>query len=308
MTSTEPELVSVVYHECFHVYQKNHFKPSKVDDFFQAIAAYPEMNPRFRAYSRAQVGVLSNHNISAEVAGCQLNKLARRRYDLLAHHPGTLPFEKMMERMEGTAYYVGQRVLSERYSQPPHPLTYTSGPFHMYLTGEAVCRLLDITCGGWQKHVEGGESLSEILMRCFGTVECTLDDLHLPIMIATETQAVAEIRARLLERVQGLEAANPMRVSLPAGISIRRSFNPMKIAPLGDGRLIHDDFLILQIPSGTIHLKGGGIIEDTIRHEVCFPSAPLECREGTLAANCPTAEISVKNAVQTGENLFIIEK
>ncbi|MBN2004520.1 MAG: hypothetical protein JXA21_14285, partial [Anaerolineae bacterium] len=41
----ERELIAVVYHECFHVYQRQRFQYNEEYDFFEIMAFYPELNP-----------------------------------------------------------------------------------------------------------------------------------------------------------------------------------------------------------------------------------------------------------------------
>ncbi len=45
MCRSETELIPLVYHECFHVYQnRGAFQFSEQFDFFKALAFYPELN------------------------------------------------------------------------------------------------------------------------------------------------------------------------------------------------------------------------------------------------------------------------
>ncbi len=305
MFPDEASLVPAAIHECFHVYQGSGvFEPGEGYDFFQAFAVYPELDAEFRAICRAEVEVLNQSGWPERIRGQYLAALAQRRYSILCQRKEVLPFEKSLERLEGTANYVGQRVQVERYNFQPGPLSCVYGPYHTYSTGPAVCCLLDRLVKNWQARIESGEIPSEILMNTGGTQDVDLAALRLPEKISQEEEQVNGIRREYLAQLHRLEENNPIHLELSPELSIQHSFNPVRITALGDGRLIHNDFLIVQLPDGEIHLRGGGILEDTARHELIFPHTELDFANGSLAASTSTAQISLQNVVRVGENRY----
>jgi hypothetical protein len=174
----------------------------------------------------------------------------------------------------------------------------------MYTIGPAYCRLLELLEKNWRARIENGEAPSEILLQTYGCVDEDLSILHLPERMIREEAVANDIRSRLQARIDALENNNPIHIQLLPGIPIQRSFNPMEINSLGDGRLIHADFLILQIPGGSIELRGEDVFDNIICNEVIFPDVPHFYANGNLEANVETAKITLHNVRQTGKNHF----
>jgi hypothetical protein len=86
-----------------------------------------------------------------------------------------------------------------------------------------------------------------------------------------------------------------IRVQLPAHVSVYRSFNPMKIVSLGDGRLLHTGYLVVQLPHGQITIRGQVALEDYNRGELLFRAVSWQEREGRVVVHPPAIQIALSN-------------
>ena len=306
---TAKNLIPLVYHEAFHVYQgEGVFRFVEQFHFFEVLAYYPELDGTYRALCRVEADVLNRPNLSAEEKAVYLATLAEQRYAIRSRREGLLPFEKTAERKEGTASYVEQRMRTCAFTIPPDPVVCDYGWSRQYDAGAAVCQLLDeLALEGWPARVEVGESLFDILIQEFGLEGVDLACFDLPEKIRCEGETANQIRSDRQTRIDRLVEAGVIRLRLPTGVMINRSFNPARLLSLGDGRLVHNDFLLVQLPSGTISLRNGDIVEDYNRNELIFREIPMQQTGDRLEATTTTVQISLTGVKQVGRNVFTIE-
>ncbi len=309
LSKDEKNLIPLVYHEAFHVYQgKGVFRFAEQFHFFEVLALYPELDGTYRALCRAEVEVLNSSDLSAEEKAVYLAALAEQRYAILSRRQGLLQFEKTAERKEGTASYVEQCMRACAFAIPPDPVVCNYGWSRQYDAGAATCRLLDeLAVEGWYARVEAGESLFDILIQEFYWEGIDLARLNLVEKIACEQEKAEQIRSARQTRIDKLVEAGVIRLHLPTDVMINRSFNPTRLLSLGDGRLLHDDFLLVQLPSGTISLRNGDIVEDYNHNELIFREIPLQLIGDRLEATAPTAQISLTGVNRVGKSVFAIE-
>jgi hypothetical protein len=308
MCPSETELIPLVYHEGFHVYQdRGAFQFSEQFNFFKALAFYPELNGTYRGLCLAEAEVINDSLLSSKEKAIYLATLAQRRHKILTEQEGLLAFEKSSERREGTASYVEQQARTQIFSMPVEAVPTQYGWSRQYTIGAGTCYLLDELVKGWPARVEAGESPTGVLIRGFGQEKADLTRLKLAEKIAQENEATAQIRANLQAKIDRLEAEGAIRLRLPTRVSIRRSFNPQAIVSLGDGRLLHSDYLLLQLPNGKISLRGDGIVEDYSHNEVIFPPVPLQIVNDRLAVDTQAVQIFLTGVQRVGENMFKLD-
>lgn len=308
----DADLISLIYHECFHVYQNSGaFQFNEHFDFFRSLAFYPELNGTYRALCLAEVEVFDRPTFSTQAKGAYLAALAQRRQRILAKREGLPAFVQHLERLEGPSVYVEQKARTQLFNTtiellPRHygvtPSMYGWSRHHAI--GAATCRLLDELTGGWQAQVAYGASLTGVLVQTFGQEEIDLTDLSLSEKTAQEQEAATQIRTDLQASVDRMMQAGAIRIQWPDGVRVTRALNPTQTTSLGDGRLIHSDFLILHLPNGTISLHGGDIVEDYDRLEVMFPGVPLQMVGDQLNAGTRTAQMSLTGVESVGGNVF----
>jgi hypothetical protein len=83
-----------------------------------------------------------------------------------------------------------------------------------------------------------------------------------------------------------------------------RGFNPMSVLALRDGRLIHTDIYILQLPSGSLSLKQGKLVEDYVRNEIWLPPVVVSFDGGRLTATSDVLEMDLSGIVQVGDGIY----
>src|SRR5690606_18050220 len=190
------------YHEGFHVYQAAHFA-SHPADMFTAMAHYPELDAAYRALCRVEAAVLNGDSQNPAEKLAVIASIIRQRRALLERHPSLIPYERYLERNEGTASYVEHAVRLALFGIPPKPVAFDYGWSRFYSAGAALCRLLDATVDGWQARVEAGESPGDIAL---GAAANTADlNAHgLAAALADEEAAVAEVRAGIDALIQPL--------------------------------------------------------------------------------------------------------
>lgn len=298
---TAEKLLPIVYHECFHVFQKTNFVFAEQFDFFKALAFYPEFDATYRALCAAETQVFNDHKFSLQRKVDLLTALAQRRFDLLSRTDDLLAFQKMGERNEGTASYVERKASAALFGQLPGLVVCQYGWSRQYTLGAAVCELLDkLGVTGWHKQVQAGISPTEILMGC-AHEEAILDELHLEEKEAQEKIIAEEMAYQIHNQLDEFMQAGVIRVYLPSTKEqTYRSFSPINIVSLGDGSLLHKQFLEIYLPNGKLVVHEFAV-EDYVRGEVTFRAVPLSQSGGKVQAKTETIEIDLSGAELVGD-------
>lgn len=306
MCENEEALVPLVYHECFHVFQATGaFQSTERFDFFKALAFYPELNSSYRALCLAESEILNNTTLTAQEQAIYLAALTKRRHNILALREGLLAFERSSERREGTASYVEQKARAAMFDKSPASVACRYGWSRQYAIGAAACWLLDrLQVKGWQERVQVGEAPTDILIGIFGREDLDLAALQLTEKEAQEDIAASQILARANAQAEELWRDGAIRVQLPGSVQVFRSFNPMGIVSLGDGRLLHSEFLIVQIPHGKIAIRKAIALEDYNLGELVFRAIPFQVVDGRLEATTETVQISLSNVESASDGIL----
>jgi hypothetical protein len=295
-------LVPLVYHECFHVYQDGGaftgIVPAPDFSFHRALSFYPELDPHYRALCRAEADTHNNASLSLAERAAYLAALAAKRYEILSQHSETLFLERMTERQEGSAFYVQQIAELRLTGTPPPSLEARFGYSRQYYFGAANCHLLSQFGGDWHRPIETGLAPSEVLQQKFGQEAPELDAIHLEPKVEEETEQVRQV----LDGVEQSPGERGIRLQVPP--NAMRGFNPMSVLALRDGRLIHTDIYILQLPSGSLSLKQGKLVEDYVRNEIWLPPVVVSFDGGRLTATSDVLEMDLSGIVQVGDGIY----
>jgi len=302
-------LVPLVYHECFHVYQLQKFQYSEEQDFFEILAFYPEMNPAYRALCSAETDVFNDSSLTNLDKASVLSAIAQKRRKILAEHNGLLEFENNMERLEGLASFVEQKAKLQLFNIPPDNSTCRYGYSRQYLTGAATCWLFEqmYSSKEWQEKIECGTSLSELLIQST-TQETDLLFLHLEDREILERQKVTQILSDADRKIDSLFQNGAITIKLPSKVNVFKSFSPNSITSLGDGRLIHHEFVIVQTPNGNISVEGGMALENCDDNTLTFSSIPCELKDTKLYIYSENVKVSLENVKQLPDGVFEVQK
>lgn len=301
----EQSLVPLVYHECFHVYQARKFLFDGDYNFFEVLAFYPELNPDYRALCSAETDVLNNNDLSPLEKAKILSGLTRKRHAILSTHNGLLDFEIDLERKEGVASFVEQKarlgLFNIRASYPNCNYGYS----RQYFIGAEICWLLEkiVPSGEWQALVEGGKSLSESLLQ-FAPQEADLSALNLESRESAEKQRVAQVITDANQKIQHLLQSGSIMIKLPQKASVFRSFSPQSVVSLGDGRLIHTEFVIIQIPNGKISIQGALALENYREGTISFATKPYKIIDNRLDIHTENVQVSLENVCLLPNNVI----
>ncbi len=295
----ERSLVPLVYHECFHVYQGARFQFKGGHNFFEVLAFYPELNPAYRALCSAEVEIFNNSSLTAHEKAGLLAATALKRRELLAEHAGLVDFEDDLERKEGTASFVEQRAKTLLFGTPPERLACSYSYSRQYSMGAAACRLLEELYPDekWQKAVESGASLSEILARSAAPAT-DLSTLELEYREDQEKQEVARVIEKANQDIETLFRNGAITLKLPTQSSVFRSFIPRSIVSLGDGRLLHPEFVRIQTANGTISVENAMTMEDIVQNTVTIPTGSVELKDNRLIIDTENVKVCLENVTQ----------
>lgn len=296
----EQSLIPLVYHECFHVYQSQRFQRNREYNFFEVLAFYPELNPTYRALCSAETDVLNNNALSPSGKLKLLSGLIRKRHEILAQHEGLLDFEKNLERNEGIASFVEQKARVTLFDISPDNSMCYYGYSRQYFMGAAICWLLEQTypAGEWQKLVEQGLSLSEFLFQVATQEQVNWTMLDIANKEKLEKKNVEQVLVEANRKIENLLNNNSVTIKLPEKTQIFRSFNPRSIISLGDGRLIHPEFVIIQIPNGQISIQGEMALENYTDGTVVFNAMLPEIANNKLDVKSENVQISLEQVRQ----------
>ncbi len=304
----EVSLVSLLYHECFHVYQNTGaFGFAEQYDFFRCLAYYPELDPQYRACCAAEADVLNDPDLQPAQRASYLAALTKRRYELLKRVDDLIQFESSSERREGTAYYVEGRAVLSLFGKSPEPVSAQYGWSRQYAFGAAVCRLLEQVLGtGWEESVAKGLSPSEALCSAFGDHAVDVTPLHLEDSLETERHRLTEVRSRIRAQLAEFRRRGVTRIHLPQSVLIRRSFSPVKITSLGGGLLLYDGFLVVQLPSGTVSVRGAVALEDCRHGVLIVPRLPVGVSNGNFTYESDTISAELAGVTQAGPDDIVV--
>lgn len=293
--SDEQSLIPLVYHECFHVYQGQKFQYNGQYNFFEVLAFYPELNPAYRALCSAETDVINSNVLSNPEKARILSVTAQKRRQILAKYAGLLEFENDLERKEGLASFVEQKAKSQLFNIPPDNSTCYYGYSRQYFMGAAICWLFEqmYPSKEWQETIERGLSLSELLAQN-AVLQTDVSYLKLDEREKLEKQKVAQIFSNANQKIENLFQSGAITIKLPSKADLFRSFSPKSIISLGDGRLIHPDFLIIQMPNGSISIQGMAF-ENYNDQTVTFSYKPCEVKDGEMDIFTENITVSLKN-------------
>lgn len=299
---TETNLIPLMYHEGFHVYQNNGAFASTAGgyNFFRALAFYPELDGEFRGLCAAEAEVYNNPALPDRPA--LLAALATQKLKCLTEDVAA--FERNLERTEGTAAYIERTTAERLFNVRIDQVESRYGWARQYTVGAAACRFLErVLPGAWQKRVEAGESPSDILIATFSAESVNLESVALETKITAETQAASALMAAHQARIDALIAGGVLRIRWPGGTSVMRAFSPNTMISLGDGRMMHPEWVKLYLPQGKIEVNGLAV-EDIVNHEVMVAAAPYTLEDGRLIITAESLQIDLTNVTQIEDNVF----
>jgi len=203
---------------------------------------------------------------------------------------------------------VEQKAALALFGKDPEPGLPRYGWSRQYAYGAAVCHLLEATLdANWQGQVEQGAAPTQVLCDAFEDEEADLCQLNLEGKLTTEKRRVEELRAQVMTQLNDLQTAGITRIQLPKATTIRRSFNPTRVTSLGDGRLVYQGFLILQLPSGTISVRDDLAVEDYESGFLMLRRFPVRVSDGRLSYQSATLSVSLVEVSQTAQGDIVIE-
>ncbi len=298
MCKDEQTLVPLVYHECFHVYQGKKFQFTAEYDFFKVLAFYPELNHTYRALCWLETKVVNKKTTSPTEKVKQLAFLNQQRHAILSKTSGLLDFEKDLERREGTASFVEQQARAKLFNVQPDELYCRYGYSRQYFMGAMLCWLFEQIYSNdeWQEWVEGGKALSELLLEQ-APFEHT-DSMHTEIerREKQERRLAKQIEAETNSKIEELLDQETITIKLPINVQTFRSFSPQSIISLGDGRLLHTEFVTIQLPIGQISIQGELALENFNDHTLTFLASPFEVANDQLNIHTKSIQVNLTRA------------
>lgn len=305
----ETMFVPVTYHECFHVHQEQHFASPEEFNFFEVLAYYPEFDPAYRALCSAETDVINDPDLAPLQKAAFLAGLTAQRHALLSQKPGLLAFEQMLERKEGTAAYVEQKVRQSLYGVSPKAQDTQYGYSRQYEMGAAICWLLDELdpTEAWKEAVADGAALTELLRRAAGQ-RADWDQQDLQEREIQERRLSAQVLEETNRRIQELFAGDVATIKLPDMTTVSRSFSPKSLVSLGDGRILHTEFVIIMAPYGQISIKNALALEDYTAGTITFAAPPPQIAAEGLHIETETCQVSLQGVRQLPDGGFEVNE
>lgn len=299
-------LIPLVYHECFHVYQGKKFQFTAEYNFFKVLAFYPELNHMYRALCWLETNVVNDKTTSPMEKAKQLAFLNHQRHAILSKTTGLLEFEKDLERREGTASFVEQQARAKLLDVQPDMLTCRYGYSRQYYMGARLCWLFEqiFPNDEWQEWVEVGKALSEILLEQALLKQADSMQTEIERRAKQEWQLAKRIEAETNSKIEGLLDQETITIKLPKNIQTFRSFSPQSVVSLGDGRLLHTEFVTIQIPNGQISIQGELVLEDFNDHTLTFLAAPFEVADDQLNIHTEQIRVNLLHIRKLSDGIF----
>lgn len=300
----EAGLVSLAYHEAFHVYQEDGgFEPGPGFDFFAALAYYPELDADYMALCMLEESLYNSATRPLEEKSAVLAAAIRARRSILSHNEGARLLDDYSERNEGTASYIEHRVAREIFGKSYPQVSGGSNRVRAYVTGAALGRLLDDLGVSWKRRVESGMTPSDVLLDVF-TDEVDLDSYDLISLRRIAHDNVRKLRSEVEHALTEAFSAGALIIVLPPHVEVRRAFNPQHITSLGDGKLVYRG-LRIDLPNGFANLSGNVLaLEDLPAGTLTFPVFDYELKDGHLLASGPEVEIELRPVIKEKDHTY----
>lgn len=297
MCEDEQTLVPLLYHECFHVYQGKKFQFTAEYNFFKVLAFYPELNHTYRALCWVETNVVNDKTTSPTEKAKLLAFLNHQRHAILSKTSGLLEFEKDLERREGTASFVEQKGRAKLFNVQPDGLNCRYGYSRQYFMGAMLCWLFEQIYANdeWQEWVEAGKALSELLLELAPQEQLSSMLIEIECREEQERQIADKFIAEANEKIEDLFSQEALTIKLPETAQIFRSFSPQSVVSLGDGRLIHTEFVTLQMPNGQIAIQGELVLENYNDNTVTFSAVPFKTVGNYLNIHTESIQVTLES-------------
>lgn len=187
----EEEAVRTAVHERFHAYQGSLGRGDAFADMpYAPPPGYEDLTPENMALAAVEQACLARALLDgAADAAAVKDFIAVRALRRAKAGPEWAPVEDELERDEGTADYATARVLDAAYGSGWGTLQLASDLLRpddgdaleemthgrLYMTGEAMSRLLDRRLPGWKRRAAAGESLFSLLKKAAPAGRAELD-------------------------------------------------------------------------------------------------------------------------------------
>jgi hypothetical protein len=199
---------------------------------------------------------------------------------------------------------VEQKARIQLFNIPPDNSTCYYGYSRQYFLGAAMCWLFEqmFSPKEWQEKVEREISLSDLLVDNIPQ-ETDLSHLHLEDIESLERQKVEQIFLEANRKIENLFQNGAVTLKLPSRCNIFRSFSPRSIIALGDGRLIHPEFVIIQTPNGSISVQNEMALENYNENTVIFSSKPCRVTNNKLDIRSENVQVALENVRQLSDEI-----
>lgn len=293
----------IVYHEGFHVFQHHHFT-SVEPDMFTAMAYYPDLELDYRVLARLEVEVLRQKDWTADRKLSVLGYLIASRRVQLDRHSSLLPYERFLERNEGTAKYVEQQARQQHFDIAPTAGDVGHGWSRFYDIGAGICWLLDEVAPGWTIRVEQGDSPGDIAVEYAEVVE-DLSVLNEVDIRDEEARRLQAFQQEIESDMSTLSGTKSLHIRYPSEGHTMRAFSPTTMVSLGDGRILHrSSFKLLRADGGMVSATVP-IIDHVAEHQVILPLTTYSFEDGRLFIHDAGIQVDIKAVAETGEHRFV---
>ena len=260
------EWASVLVHESFHVFQHYHHPDWGANE---AVAFTYPVEDTVGLTLRRMAGAALREAVMAEddgvAASWTAGALAYRadRYGRMSEEE--VKYDRGIELMEGTAYYVESCCLRERGGELRMEAAFSANEFRKrcYCTGRACCVLLDRFSPGWKDRLEGGEivSLDSLLAEAL-VLRRVVPQQFPKIRYEEEFQrATQEVSGILVERARQRDeffGADGWRLVIDVGnqsnVFWSAGFDPMNMVRLQEREVLHKRWVKLSGATGVVEV------------------------------------------------------
>jgi hypothetical protein len=259
---------AVIAHEAFHVYEYAQHPSWSANE--AELFTFPKGDPVWLAARRLEQEAYLAALAAPETQSCQAGvaqALAQREVWAGVFTPEQHNYVRELERMEGLAAYL-QTVVE--HPDAPDPSILGNSEFRpaearrwAYYMGTLQALLLDRLVPDWRVRLEADDTqyLADMLAVALpaGSPPAALAPGQLAQAQAQAQQASADYAAGLVQQRADFDALPGWRVIVMTEITplAPQGFDPMNVANLGGGELLHLRFLRLGNPVGALELMGG---------------------------------------------------
>ena len=296
-----PQLLALMVHEAFHVYQQAAFHQAQANEMDLFIYPLDDtdllIKRRLETYALGKALKAKDKAAKAVWAATALDYRSER-FSQMA--PTFVAYERLTELREGTAFYIENKLAARAVHLPLDGFATTHVRQRCYQTGAAFCSLLETFAFNWQQQVENSNETYLDILLAEALAELTVRKrLDAATVLKLQNSAHKDTERLQRERKQlraKFDAAGSWKLSVIASSERPlelKGFDPLNVSVV-EGGVLHKRYLNLASDKGRLEVFGAQCLTES------FGELPLYSGVKRV-----TVQLKTKPSIKLGQSVQV---